>query len=229
MANACGRPKTEAQHEWAERWLSSSRLSSYLDLFDGNIDCALELHEWNLMLGRVLMGDIAHFELALRNAYDRALTERFQGNEHWLFDANSPVTRPIMRNSKAKKMRDVNMVNRRAINDARGRAHDPANPDQVIAGLMLGFWAVFGNGFLDTLAARFRQSGKRTADASDFCLPEHQGLVHPLARAVELDESSMVDHPVDHRGGKLVVAQDRSPFAELDVDGEHHASLLVAC
>ena len=89
--------------------------------------------------------------------------------------------------------------------------------------------AVFGNGFLDTLAARFRQSGKRTADASDFCLPEHQGLVHPLARAVELDESSMVDHPVDHRGGKLVVAQDRSPFAELDVGGEHHASLLVAC
>ena len=89
--------------------------------------------------------------------------------------------------------------------------------------------AVFGNGFLDTLAARFRQSGKRTADASDFCLPEHQGLVHPLVRAVELDESSMVDHPVDHRGGKLVVAQDRSPFAELDVGGEHHASLLVAC
>ena len=89
--------------------------------------------------------------------------------------------------------------------------------------------SVFGNGFLDTLAARFRQSGKRTADASDFCLPEHQGLVHPLARAVELDEASMVDHPVDHRGGKLVVAQDRSPFAELDVGGEHHASLLVAC
>ena len=90
-------------------------------------------------------------------------------------------------------------------------------------------WTVFGNGFLDILAARFRQSGKRTADVSDFCLPEHQGLVHPLARAVELDESSMVDHPVDHRGGKLVVAQDRSPFAELDVGGEHHASLLVAC
>lgn len=35
----------------------------------------------------------------------------------------------------------MNMVNRRAIDDARGRAHDPANPNQVIAGLMLGFWA----------------------------------------------------------------------------------------
>ena len=51
------------------------------------------------------------------------------------------MTRPIMRKSKAKKLRDVNMVNRRAIDDARGRAHDPANPNQVIAGLMLGFWA----------------------------------------------------------------------------------------
>lgn len=101
------------------------------------------------------------------------------------------------------------------------------NFSQVVR--LLALQTVFGNGFLDTLAARFRQSGKRTADVSDFCLPEHQGLVHPLARAVELDESSMVDHPVDHRGGKLVVSQDRSPFAELDVGGEHHASLLVAC
>lgn len=127
--------------EWAERWLSSSRLSSYLNLCGGDVDRALELHEWNPMLGRALMGDIAHFELALRNAYDRALTERFEDNEHWLFDASSPVKRPIMRKSKAKKLRDVNMVNRRAIDDARGRAHDPANPNQVIAGLMLGFWA----------------------------------------------------------------------------------------
>ena len=93
------------------------------------------------MLGQSLMGDIAHFELALRNAYDRVLTERFHGDEHWLFDANSPVTRPIMRKSKAKKLRDVNLVNRRAVEDACGRAHDPSNPNQVVAGLMLGFWA----------------------------------------------------------------------------------------
>ena len=141
MADACEHPETEMRREWAERWLSPSRLSSYLDLCGGDVDRALDLHEWNLMLGRALMGDIAHFELALRNAYDRILTERFEGDEHWLFDARSPATRPIMRMSKAKKQRDVNMVNRRAIDDARGRAHDPANPNQVIAGLMLGFWA----------------------------------------------------------------------------------------
>ena len=88
MADACEHTETEVWLEWAERWLSPSRLSSYLDLCGGDVELALELHEWNLMLGRVLMGDIAHFELALRNVYDRALTERFQGDEHWLFDAD---------------------------------------------------------------------------------------------------------------------------------------------
>lgn len=141
MADACRHPEAEARREWAERWLSQSRFSSYLELCNDDVNKALELHEWNLVLGRALMGDIAHFELALRNAYDRVLTERFEGSEHWLFDANSPVTRPIIRKSKIKKLRDVNLVNRRAVNDARGRAHDPANPNQVVAGLMLGFWA----------------------------------------------------------------------------------------
>lgn len=141
MADACRHPEAEARREWAERWLSQSRFSSYLELCNDDVNKALELHEWNLLLGRALMGDIAHFELALRNAYDRVLTERFEGSEHWLFDANSPVTRPIMRKSKIKKLRDVNLVNRRAVNDARGRAHNPANPNQVVAGLMLGFWA----------------------------------------------------------------------------------------
>ncbi len=134
-------PEIESRREWAERWLSSSRFSSYLDACGGDVDRALELHEWNLMLGQALMGDIAHFELALRNAYDRVITERFNGDTHWLFDVNSPVTCPIMRKSKAKKLRDVNLVNRRAVEDARRRAHDPSNPDQVVAGLMLGFWA----------------------------------------------------------------------------------------
>lgn len=141
MADELAQPKIEPRREWAERWLSPSRFSSYLSVCGGDVYRALELHEWNLMLGQALMGDIAHFELALRNAYNRVLVERFESGEHWLFDVNSPVTRPIMRKSKAKKLRDVNLVNRRAVADACGRAHDPSNPDQVVAGLMLGFWA----------------------------------------------------------------------------------------
>ncbi len=124
---------------WARRWLSPARLQPYLDDCDGDVARALELHEWNLRLGQAIMGDIAHFELALRNAYARVLSE--DCGEGWLFDDSSPVRRPIVRTSKAKKKRDVNLVNKRAIDDAIRRAHDPNNADQVTAGLMLGFWA----------------------------------------------------------------------------------------
>ena len=109
-----------ANKEWATRWLSEARLRPYLDACEGDINLALELHDWNLGLGRALMGDIAHLELALRNAYDRALTD--EGGQHWLFDPNSPVTSLIVRKSKSGKERDVNLVNRRAIADAMSRA-----------------------------------------------------------------------------------------------------------
>ena len=92
---------------WASAWLSESRFDSYLRLCGGDSDLALQLHEWNLKLGQSLMGDIAHFELALRNSYDRVLREHFDGSGHWLYDESSPVIRPIMRKIKAKIMRDV--------------------------------------------------------------------------------------------------------------------------
>ena len=38
----------------------------------------------------------------------------------------------------------------------------------------------------------------------------------------------MMHNPVDHRRRELVVSQDRSPFAELDVGREDHAPPLVA-
>lgn len=124
---------------WAQRWLSPARLEPYLAACNGDIEQALELHEWNILLGHALLVDIAHLELALRNAYVRILHQ--DCGERWLFDDASPIRVPILRMSKAKKIRDVNLVNRRAIDDARMRAHDENNPDQVTAGLTLGFWA----------------------------------------------------------------------------------------
>ena len=135
------KPEIGQVRNWAQRWLSSSRFESYLEACGNDADAALRLHEWNLRLGQVLMADIAHFELALRNSYDLILRERYSGDRHWLYDEDSPVRRPIMRKSKAKKLRDVNMVNRHAIADAMGRAHDSSDPNQVVSGLMLGFWA----------------------------------------------------------------------------------------
>ena len=43
MADACEHPETEMRREWAERWLSPSRPSSYLDFCGGDVDRALDL------------------------------------------------------------------------------------------------------------------------------------------------------------------------------------------
>ena len=129
-----------ATRAWAERWLSQKRLAPYLAVCEGDVERALDLYEWNISLGQVLMRDIAHFEVALRNAYDRVMGERWRG-AHWLLDDRSPVLCPIVRMSKSGKARDVTLVNRRAVAEARSNAHDRDDSDQVIANLMLGFWA----------------------------------------------------------------------------------------
>lgn len=49
-----------------------------------------------------------------------------------------------------------------------------------------------------------------------------------MACPVELHEPPMVDYPVDHGRCELVVAEDGSPFRELDVRREYHAATLVA-
>ena len=127
--------------EWAERWLSPARLSPYLAACDGDIEDAFDLYLWNVGLCKVLVADISHFEVALRNAYDRALREGWGGEGHWLLDDASPVRAPIMRTSRSKRLLDVNVANRKAISQAQGRSHDPSDPDQVISNLMMGFWS----------------------------------------------------------------------------------------
>lgn len=133
-------PNGDAQ-EWAERWLSSARLSPYLASCDGDVERALDLYLWNVGLCQVLVADISHFEVALRNAYDRVLCDGWGGDGHWLLDDASPVRAPIMRTSRSKRLLDVNVANRKAISQAQGRSHDPNDSNQVISNLMMGFWA----------------------------------------------------------------------------------------
>lgn len=125
--------------EWAKRWLSSERLAPYLAACGGDIKRALDLYEWNISLGQVLMRDISHFEVALRNAYDRVLRECWDGGAHWLLDDASPVRRPIMRRAGRGEL-DVNRINRRTIDAVARQLPENAAPGSIIANLTLGFW-----------------------------------------------------------------------------------------
>ena len=134
-----GSVRGASTREWVERWLSPDRLAPYLANCGGDVERALELYEWNIALGQVLMRDISHFEVALRNAYDRVMCESWNGDAHWLLDDASPVRRPVMRKSERGEL-DANRINRKAIDAVVGRLPGDATPGSIVSNLTLGFW-----------------------------------------------------------------------------------------
>lgn len=58
---------------WVEQWLSAPRFVVYVAAADGDSERALALYEWNAQISAALLRDLAHLEVGLRNAYDRAL------------------------------------------------------------------------------------------------------------------------------------------------------------
>lgn len=85
------------------------------------------------------MRDVSHFEVAIRNAYDRVMTERWDGDGHWLLDDRSPVRMPVMRSS-ARGQLDANRINRKIIDDAVARLRPGSSAGSLVASLTLGFW-----------------------------------------------------------------------------------------
>ena len=126
---------------WGLEWLSSPRLQTYLDASGNNLQRALRLYEWNINLGQTPMKDIAFFEVALRNAYNREIDSRWDGTRHWLFDDDSSVNIPISRHNRAGKSFDANALNRTSIRNATPSRTETIQPDKTIANLPLGFWA----------------------------------------------------------------------------------------
>ncbi|NJE80493.1 nuclear transport factor 2 family protein [Olsenella sp. SW781] len=133
-----GNPDSSA---WIEKWLSEPRLATYLSRCHGNRDEAMRLYEWNSDLGLVLLKDIGYFEIALRNAYDRVIGERWNGEDHWLFDSSSPVNVSIPRRTRAGVPFDANALNRSLIAEAGRGSRGRLGPDSTIANLSFGFWA----------------------------------------------------------------------------------------
>lgn len=126
-----------AEHSWAERWLSAERLAPYLEASNNDLDVALKLYRWNAELGQVLMRDIWHFEVALRNAYDTVMRECWQGDAHWLLDDESPVRKQVVRK---RGKADANDVNRKIIDRATKGLTPGYSAGQLVSSLTLGFW-----------------------------------------------------------------------------------------
>lgn len=126
-------PGSPSAGPWVEVWLSSPRFARYVNEAGGNWGQALDLYEWNLRLGAALMRDIAHVEVAIRNAYDSTMNAHWRGNQHWLFDPKSPVLEPLWRARHGRRS-DLNARNRATVADAIRRCGGAsAKPGEVIA------------------------------------------------------------------------------------------------
>ena len=85
----------QAPGPWVEQWLSPPRFGRYLAECGGDRERACATYEWNAVLAQAISRDIAHFEVALRNAYDQAMRTHWRGAAHWLLDPASPVLAPL--------------------------------------------------------------------------------------------------------------------------------------
>ncbi|UPL10696.1 Abi family protein [Microbacterium sufflavum] len=132
---------------WIDAWLGAARFQRYVDECSGDRTRALALYEWNVALGQSMMHDIAHFEVALRNAYDAAISASWPYRTHWLLHPDSPAVMPIWRTRDVKGIKrgsDVNFLNRKNVDDAIKRCgFGKATPGKVLAELTFGFWRQF--------------------------------------------------------------------------------------
>lgn len=130
---------------WLERWLSAPRLERYLAATAGDRARALELYDWNARISAAVLRDLAHFEVALRNAYDIALTAATPpGQTHWTFAAEAvfpPVYRTKRASGQPSQRTDINRKPRDILDAAVQAAGGRSTPSgKVIANLTFGFW-----------------------------------------------------------------------------------------
>jgi hypothetical protein len=78
--------KTAVDDRWIEGWLSEPRFAVYLAAAEGGRGKAIALYERNTAVAAAVHHDLAHVEVGLRNAYDRALCGATPDREsHWVF------------------------------------------------------------------------------------------------------------------------------------------------
>lgn len=120
---------------WVVEWLSADRIRKYIIAANHDDARALRLYEWNANLNAALLHDFAHFEVGLRNLYDRGLRLSLRPAEsHWL--EPYPLQRLYPGSGKG------NVRSRSDVAGARFRVKVPhPSPGAIMAELTFGFWA----------------------------------------------------------------------------------------
>jgi Abi-like protein len=128
---------------WIQDWLSQPRLDRYLNECGGDPDRAFQLYVWNGRVASAFLRDLADMEVLVRNAFDGAVQDNWEGSSHWLLDPESPVLVVKLKPDGT----DSNHIAREMIQKATAQAGGPeiAAPGKIVAELTFGFWASLVN------------------------------------------------------------------------------------
>lgn len=116
----------------AQRWLSAPRYHRYLRVAGGDHDLAMETYLWNSRVAAAAIVDVGHLEIALRNAYDRELSQRFPD---WAIDPRSQLFHLEQGIQRARTQQyRRNQASLARITDARrGLSSSPTHAEVVAA------------------------------------------------------------------------------------------------
>jgi hypothetical protein len=120
---------------WYEAFLGQERFESFLGAAEGDRSQAIALVDWDREMRGELHKALGEWELALRNAYDAALSAWWPKDGDWLTHPESPVQRPLIIDGG-----DINAKTRATIAKAVRRAGRDAEHGQIVANLTLDFW-----------------------------------------------------------------------------------------
>lgn len=134
---------------WVDTWLTTPRFAKYIKAAGNDLQRALDLYQWNTALNAVFLHDFAHFEVALRNALDKALRDFVGPSLCWVDDATMNIL--FAESIKTKSNGDTYDTNewiRMEVAKTRRKTLKPDHkgvipvfePDKVIADLTLGCW-----------------------------------------------------------------------------------------
>lgn len=126
---------------WVTDWLTGPRFQKYVSAAGGDKDRALHLYDWNAQLASAWIRDVGCLEVALRNAYDRALLRHPGiGSTDWLDAPQRLILFPPRLSAEGK---DENTDMRGKIKAAhRQWKDDPVPParGKVLAEMTFAFW-----------------------------------------------------------------------------------------
>ena len=119
---------------WVRGWLSDERLAPYLRTAHGDMSAAMDLYQHNSRISAAIKADLDHIEVAVRNAYHRAMSAH---SPDWMFDGGALFPSTVGGSDRVAREQLE-----KAIRDAGG---DKAEPGKVVAELSMGFWKRFSD------------------------------------------------------------------------------------